>query len=50
MYRAKQKHLLSFRVTNNELKEIVNQYYKSKMSNKVKDISIKNHKYKKDYK
>ena len=39
-YRAKQKHLLSFHFTNNELKEI-----KSKTSNKVKDINIKNRTY-----
>ena len=39
-FRANQKHLLPFRFTNNKLKN-----YKSKMSNKVKDIDIKNQTY-----
>ena len=38
-YQAKQKILLPFHVTNNKLKN------KKKMSNKVNDISIKNHTY-----
>ena len=41
-YRAKQKHLLPFHFTNNKLKEIIYQKYKSKMSNKVTDIDTKN--------
>ena len=44
-YRAKQKHLLPFKFTNNKLKEIMYQKYKSKMSNKVKDIHLKNRTY-----
>ena len=44
-YRAKQKHSLPFKFTNNKLKEIVYQKYKSKMSNKVKDIDLKNRTY-----
>ena len=44
-YRAKQKHFLPFDITNNELKEIMYQQYKSKMSEKVKDISTKSHAY-----
>ena len=41
-YQAKQKHLLSFHNTNNELKQDSFWQYKSKMSNKVKDfINIK---------
>ena len=37
----KKKHLLHFHVTNNELKEIMYEYYKLKMSIKVKDIDKK---------
>ena len=40
-YQAKQKHLLSFHFTDNQLKETMCKCYKSKMSNKVKDIDIK---------
>ena len=39
---AKQKHLLPFHDLSNKFKEVL---YKSKMSNKVKDIDIKNHTY-----
>ena len=39
--RSKQKHLLPFHDTNNELKQVIYQKYKSKMSNKVKDLDIK---------
>ena len=38
----KKKHLLHFHVTNNELKEIIYEYYKLKMSIKVKDIDKEN--------
>ena len=41
-YQAKQKHLLPFHDTNNELREVLYRIYKSKMSNKAKDIDIKN--------
>ena len=41
-YRAKQKHSLPFHFTNNELKEIIYRKHKSKMSNNIKDIDIKN--------
>ena len=47
-HQAKRKNLLSFHVKNNELKEIMKLCiikYKSKMSNKFKDIRIKNHTY-----
>ena len=44
-YRAKQKHLLTFHFTNNRLKETIYSKYKSKTSNKVKDIDIKNQTY-----
>ena len=44
--KTKQKHLLPFQFTNNKLKEIIYQkIYKSKMSNKVKDMGIKNRTY-----
>ena len=41
-YQAKQKHLLPFHDTNNELREVLYRIYKSKMSNKAKYIDIKN--------
>ena len=44
-YWTKQKHWLPFHVLNNEVKEIIYQKYKSKMSNKVKDIDIKKRAY-----
>ena len=44
-YQAKQKHLLPFQFTNTELKEVIYQKHKSKMSNKVKNIDIKNRAY-----
>ena len=44
-HRAKQKFLLPFHNTNNEFKQALYLPYKSKRSNKVKDISIKNHAY-----
>ena len=40
-YWTKKKHLLHFHVTNNELEEIMYEYYKSKMSIEVKDIDKK---------
>ena len=43
-YQAKQKHL-PFQFTNTELKEVIYQKHKSKMSNKVKNIDIKNRAY-----
>ena len=44
-YREKHKHLLLFHFRNNALKEAIYQKYKSKMSNKIKDIDMKNHTY-----
>ena len=44
-YQANQKHLLPFQFTNSKLKEIIYQNYEPKMSNKVKDIIIKNRTY-----
>ena len=44
-YRSKQKKLLLFHVTNTEFKEVIFWKYKLKMSDKFKDISIKNHRY-----
>ena len=38
----KQKHLFPFHDTNNELKQVLYWQYRSKMSNKIKDVSIKN--------
>ena len=44
-YQAKQKHLIPFHDTNNELKQVLYQKYKLKMSNKIKNIDIRNHTY-----
>ena len=44
-YRAKQKHLLPFHVTNNKLKKFLYGQCKLKMINKFKNLGIKNHKY-----
>ena len=41
-YQAIQEHLLRFQVTNNEFKQVLYWLYKSKPSNKVKDIDITN--------
>ena len=41
----KQKHLFPFHDTNNELKQVLYWQYRSKMSNKIKDVSIKNNTY-----
>ena len=40
-YETKQKDLLPFQFTNNKLKWIIYQKYKSKLNNRVKDIDIK---------
>ena len=44
-YKEKQKHSLPFHFTSDKLKETIYEKYKSKMSNKVKDIDIKNRTY-----
>ena len=44
-YHSKQKLLLPFHFINKRLKEILYEKYKSEMSNKVKDIYIKNRTY-----
>ena len=42
-YLAKQNYLLPFHFTNNDIKQVFYWQYKLKMSNKIKDINIKNH-------
>ena len=42
-YLAKQNYLLPFHLTNNDIKQVFYWQYKLKMSNKIKDINIKNH-------